>query len=121
MITLEKVESIVNHIPCPICLNNRFLVSLSCESPGSPCDFHAECQHCHNKILITQDTKSMEEMWLSINQTIKEQGCPKCGDKKLNLEFLCDLESEDCFFIVKCKDNGHYSRFNNAGFRYLFH
>lgn len=120
MTKLEIVEAVAKKIACPICLNSRFEVNLSCELPKSPCDFHAVCGHCQHKILITQDTKTMEEVWLRIEQHINNKGCPECGDHKLNLEFLCAVDSKDCFFLVKCGDNGHYSRINQEGIQFLF-
>lgn len=118
---LEKIESLVKDIPCPICLNSRFEVHMSCDLPRSPCDFHAECQHCHNKILVTNETKTMEKVWAEIQESVMEKGCPECGDKKLHLEFLCHWKSEDCYFLVRCEINNHYSRLSREKTQYLFY
>jgi hypothetical protein len=32
---------------------------------------------------------------------------------------LCDVHSENCFFMVRCKENDHYSRLDRFGFRSL--
>jgi hypothetical protein len=109
MTTLEIFEATAKKIPCLICLNSRFQVNLSCELPKSPCYFYAVFGHCQHKILITQNIETMQEVCLRIEQHINNEGCPGCGDHKLNLEFLCDVDSKDCFFLVKCLDNGHYS------------
>ena len=117
---LEIIETLVKAIPCPICLNSRFQVYLNCELPKSPCDYHAVCGHCQHKIIVTSDTKTMEEVWVRVNEHIKQQGCPECGDHKLHLLFLCDVNSEDCFFLVRCGDNRHYSRLSPDKTQFLF-
>lgn len=117
---LQTIEMLASKIPCPICLNSRFEINLNCELPHSPCEYNAVCGHCHHKIVITQTSKTMEDVWERVEKTILEKGCPKCQDQKLTLEFLCDLHSEDCFFLVRCKENGHYSRIDQKGIMYLF-
>lgn len=120
MSKLEAIETLVTRIPCPVCLNSRFEVALSCDMPHTPCDYHAVCSHCHYRFVVTTDTKTMDEIWKGIEQHVLEQGCPECGDFKLSLEFLCDVKSEDCFFLVRCKDHGHYSRLSRESIQYLF-
>ncbi len=117
---LETIEHLVKKIPCPVCLNSRFEVQLNCELPKAPCDFHAVCQHCHYKFVVTQDNKEMGDIWMGIEKHVAEKGCPECGDKKLQLEFLCDVQSEDCFLLVRCEDNQHFCRINREGIQYLF-
>ena len=39
MTPLEKIESLVPRLACPVCLNFRFEVNLSCDMPETPCDF----------------------------------------------------------------------------------
>ena len=117
---LLTVEMLVDKIPCPICLNSRFEVNLNCDLPNTACDFHAVCGHCHHKIIISQDTKTMREVWGQVETHIIDTGCPECKDHKLNLEFLCDVKSEDCFFLVSCDDNGHHCRIDQKGIQFLF-
>lgn len=120
MTKLETVESLVAKIPCPVCLNSRFEVALSCDSAHSPCDVHAICGHCHYRFVVTDDAKTMDDLWPEIQQHLTHKGCPECGDHKLDLEFLCDVKSEDCFFLVRCSENGHYSRVGRTEVQYLF-
>ena len=120
MTKLESIETLVSKIPCPVCLNSRFEVNLNCDLPKSPCDFHAVCGHCHNKIVVTPYTKTMNDLWSQVEKHIIKTGCPECGDHKLSLEFLCDIQSEDCFFLVRCEDNSHYSRIDQKGIKFLF-
>jgi len=120
MSLLETVETLVGKIPCPVCMNSRFQVNLNCEVAKAPCDIHARCGHCNYKFLVTNDTKTMEDIWLRVEQHVVDKGCPECGDHKLHLEFLCDVKSENCFFLVRCGDRGHYSRLSPHGIRYLF-
>ena len=119
MTRLESIESLIPKIPCPVCLNSRFEVNLSC-APHTECDVHAHCQHCHYKFVVTEDPKTMEQVWNRLHKHFEDSGCPQCGDNKLHLEFLCDVGSEDCFSLVRCGDNEHYSRFDHSGFKYLF-
>ena len=120
MDTLETIEKLVQDIPCPVCLNSRFEVNLSCDLPGSPCDFQAACGHCHYKFIVTTDTQTMEQVWGKVRDQVKGQGCPECGDEDLNLEFLCDVQSEDCFFLLRCAKNGHFCKVDQKGILHLF-
>ncbi|MFQ5449819.1 MAG: hypothetical protein ACE5E9_04285 [Nitrospinaceae bacterium] len=120
MTKLETIELLVQNIPCPVCMNSRFEIKLSCDLPRSPCDFYAVCGHCTYKFVVTEDFKSKGNLLESVKRHIERSGCPKCGSKRLETEFLCDLGSEDCFFLVRCEENNHYSRINQGGIRYLF-
>ncbi|MDA0692779.1 MAG: hypothetical protein O3A78_12670 [Nitrospinae bacterium] len=118
---LEAIESLVSKIPCPVCLNSRFQVNLSCDSPHSPCDYHAVCGHCHYKFVVTEDYDQNRDIFQSVKEHIEKNGCPKCESKDLDIEFMCDLGSQDCFFLVKCGKGGHYSKVDQKGIFYLFH
>lgn len=120
MNTLESVEAIIDKIPCPICLNSRFEANLSCDSPNSPCDVHAVCGHCGYRFVVTNDTQTMDELWPRIQKEVHQKKCPECGDDDFSMEFLCDLKSEDCYFLVRCAKNGHYSRIDRESIQYLF-
>jgi len=63
--------------------------------------FSALCVHCGYRFVVTQDSQSMEKLWLKIQNSIEGQGCPECGDTQLELEILCGVKSEDCFFLVR--------------------
>lgn len=120
MSTLQSIEAIIDKIPCPICLNSRFEVNLNCDLPNAPCDVHALCGHCGYRFVVTNDTRTMEELWPRIQQEVKKQRCPLCGDEEFSMEFLCDLQSEDCYFLMRCSKRGHYSRVSRDSIQYLF-
>jgi hypothetical protein len=120
MSRLETIESLVGKLPCPVCLNARSTVQLSCQTPGDPCDIEVVCEHCHHKYITSDEPATMMRVWDRVHEKIKGQGCPECGDANLNLEFLCDTKSEDCYFLVQCEKNNHYSRIDTKGIRYLF-
>ena len=117
---LETIESLVQKIPCPVCLNSRFEINLSCEVPRSACDFQAVCGHCHYKFIVTEDYADKKDILGLVKDHIEINGCPECRSKDLDIEFMCDLGSEDCFFLVKCRENNHFSRIDRKGIRYLF-
>ena len=117
---LLVVEMLVGKIPCPICLNSRFEVNINCDLPNAPGDFHAVCGHCHHKIVVSQDTKTMREVWGQVEKHIIEKGCPECKNHILSLEFLCVVKSKNCFILVRCDDNGHYCRIDQKGIQFLF-
>ncbi len=117
---LEVVEALVQNIPCPVCLNTRFEVKLSCELPRSACDTHAVCGHCHHKFVVTQDFKAREDLLDKVKAHLAGSGCPQCRSKQLAVEYLCDLGTEDCFFLARCQPEGHYSRIDTQSIRYLF-
>jgi hypothetical protein len=120
MSTLEKIEAVIDKIPCPVCLNSRLGANLSCDSPNSLCDVHALCDHCGHRFVVTNDTRTMEELWPKIQQEIKKKKCPECGDDQFSMEFLCDVKSEDCYFLVRCTKSSHYSRVSRDSIQYLF-
>ncbi len=40
--------------------------------------------------------------------------------EEFSMEFLCDVKSEDCCFLVRCSKKGHYSRVSRDSIPYLF-
>lgn len=108
----EILETTMNKMPCPNCFDSRFQTYMSCEHPKAPCDFHAVCNHCNFKFFFTGGTKAkaMEEMWKGVEENMPEKRCPDCGGDRIYLEFLCNVLSKDCFFLVRCEDNYHYYR-----------
>lgn len=117
---LETIETLVQKIPCPVCLNSRFQVNLSCDVPQSACDYHAVCGHCHYRFIVTEDYLDKKDILQLVKEHIETNGCPECKSKALEIEFLCDLGAEDCFFLVRCRENNHFSRIDQKGIRYLF-
>ncbi|MCH8158137.1 MAG: hypothetical protein IID18_10385 [Nitrospinae bacterium] len=120
MTRLETIESTIGKVPCPVCLNARLSVGLSCDTSHSPCDFRATCGHCQHAFIVSDDPKTMEDIWINLEKKIGSGGCPRCGDDELHLDFLCDVGSEDCFFLIKCGSNGHFSKLDHSGLKYLF-
>ncbi|NIQ02532.1 MAG: hypothetical protein GWM98_20925 [Nitrospinaceae bacterium] len=120
MTQLETIESVIPRVPCPICLNSRLEVALVCDTPRNPCDYQAVCGHCGYRFMVSSDVKTMEELWPRVESQIIQKGCPQCGDHKLRTEFVCDVKSEDCYFVVRCSDHGHYSQVRGNSIQYLF-
>lgn len=120
MTKLERIETLIQKISCPVCLRSQLQVDMNGDPPHSPCEIHAECGHCNYKFIVTDDVKEMEDAWLEVQNLVERRGCPKCLDRKLSLEFLCDVESENCFFLVRCNENNHYSRLDQKEIQYLF-
>lgn len=120
MTKLKRIETLIQKISCPICLSPRLQVDINGDPPHSPCEIHAECGHCNYKFIVTDDVKEMEEVWLEVKNHVDGKGCPKCSDRKLSLEFLCDVKSEYHFFLVRCNENDHYSQLDQKNIRYLF-
>ena len=117
---LGMIETLAKKILCPVCSNSRFLVLSDVGLPRSICDYHVVCNHCHYKFIVTRDVDIMQEVWSQIGKDIIRQGCPECGDHKLHFELLCYVDSEDLHYLIRCVDNNHYSRINQAGIQYLF-
>ena len=94
--------------------------NLSCELPHTPCDINALYGHCGHRFVVTNDTQTMEELWPKIQQEIKKKQCPECGDDQFSMKFLCDVKSEECYFLVRCSKSGHYSRVSRDFTLHLF-
>jgi len=120
MTKLEVIESLVQKTPCPVCTHIDYQVTLNCEIPSQPCDHIAACQNCGHKILINEETKTLDELFPEIKQHVEKQECPKCVGSELVIEYSCDKNTKDCFFLARCKDAGHYMRIDTNGIRYLF-
>lgn len=120
MSRLETIENLIGQLPCPLCLNTRSSIQLSCETRHEPCNIEVVCGHCNHKYIVCDEPTTMWTVWDRVSNKIKGQGCPECSDKNLNLEFLCDTKSEDCYFLVQCEKNNHHSRVDTNGIRYLF-
>jgi len=120
MTKLEVIESLVQKTPCPVCTHIDYQVTLNCEIPSTPCDHIAACQNCGHKILINEETKTLDELFPEIKQHVEKQECPKCVGSELVIEYSCDKNTKDCFFLARCKDAGHYMRIDTNGIRYLF-
>ena len=117
---LEVIETLAENTPCPVCVHMEYQVILNCDIPSQACDHVAVCQNCGHKILVTEETKSLDELFPAIKDHIEKQECPKCEGSELVIEYSCDKDSKDCFFLAKCKDAGHYMRIDTSGIRYLF-
>jgi len=115
---LEVIESIAANTPCPVCTHTNYNVTLFCETRGEPCEYAAECQNCSNKILITEKTKSINDLYPEIKKHVEKNECPEC-EGEMEIEYTCDKDSKDCFFLARCK-GGHFSRLDTQGIRYLF-
>lgn len=120
MTKLEVIESLAQKTPCPVCTHIDYQVTLNCEIPSEPCDHIAACQNCGHKILINEETKTLDELFPEIKQHVEKQECPKCVGSELVIEYSCDKNTKDCFFLARCKDAGHYMRIDTNGIRYLF-
>lgn len=120
MTKLEVIESLVQKTPCPVCTHIDYQVTLNCEIPSKTCDHIAACQNCGHKILINEETKTLDELFPEIKQHVEKQECPKCVGSELVIEYSCDKNTKDCFFLARCKDAGHYMRIDTNGIRYLF-
>ncbi len=69
---------------------------------------------------MTEDYSANKDILQSVKEHVAKNGCPKCDSKDQEIEFMCDLGSQDCFFLVKCGKNGHYSKVDQKGILYLF-
>jgi len=119
MIKLETLEILTTGVCCPNCQRFALQVNLNCSVPKSPCDYNIVCDHCRYVFFVSQDAKTMEPVWIELEKLLDRKACPECGDNRLHLEFLCDVHSENCFFMVRCTENDHYSRLDRFGLRSL--
>ena len=109
MTKLEKL-GMVKELPCPNCFDSSIKIYSNSDIPKAPSDFFAVCNHCKYKFFFTDDSQTMKEKWNDVEEGAFEEGCPECGGYKIYLELLCDVQSKDCFFLIRCKDNNHMSR-----------
>lgn len=104
----NKIAARLEKVGCPVCLNTRFSVVLRCDfSTGDGCMFVGECQHCGAKFDI-QNVPTIEEMCSQAEHRFARQPC-NCGGST-ELQFLCELETEDCCFVAVCRACGSRRR-----------
>ena len=114
------IKTLAQKFVCPVCSYSRFIVNIGSELAKSSCDYNVVCDHCQYKFIVTRDEDVMQEVWSQIWKDITRQECPECGDHKLLFEFLCNVGSENLYYLIRCVDNNHYSRLNQEGIQYLF-
>jgi hypothetical protein len=96
----ERVVTRLTNVACPFCLNTRFSVTLRCDfSTGEGCALVGECEHCSAKFDI-ENVATFEEMWGQAEHLCGHEQCV-CGGST-ELVFLCDLDTEDCYFAAVC-------------------
>jgi hypothetical protein len=106
--SFDKIAFRIGRVACPYCLNTRFSVVLRCDfSTGHGCGLVGVCRHCGAKFDI-ENTSTLEEMIARTEQAFSQRACP-CGSE-LQLEFLCDVATEDCYFVVVCRACGSTRR-----------
>ena len=67
---LEANELLAQKTPCLVCNHMNYQFALFFESPGYPCEYTAECQNCGNRILVTEDTKTIDDLLPEIKQHV---------------------------------------------------
>lgn len=120
MSKLETIETLTQKIPCPVCSNFISIGAIGYGLSKSLCDYNVVCDCCRYKFIVTGDEDVMQEVWSQIGKDIVRKKCPKCGDHKLHFEFLCYMNSEKFYYLIRCGVNNHYSRINQEGIHYLF-
>jgi len=96
----ERVVTRLRNVACPVCLNTRFSVMLRCDfSTDKGCALVGECSHCSAKFDI-ENVATFEEMSSRAQQLYCHEPCA-CGGST-ELVFLCDLDTEVCYFAAVC-------------------
>jgi hypothetical protein len=105
---LSQVPGRLEKIACPVCLHTRFSVILRCDlSPGQACTLVGECQHCSTKFDIL-NVQTIDELCDQAERRFSHRPCV-CGGAT-RLQFLCDLETQDCYFVSVCSTCGSRRR-----------
>lgn len=105
---LEKLGDRLREVGCPVCLNTRFSIVLRCDLAwGDVCAIVGECQHCGKKFDI-QNVATLPQMVAEAARKFSGTAC-ECG-RATDLRFLCDLDSEDCYFVSLCPVCGEHRR-----------
>jgi hypothetical protein len=120
MTRIEVIESFVQEVPCFICLQVDFQVTLNCELPDQVCDHIAECKNCGHKALITEIASGLNALSPKIKGLAERQGCLICQDSNLLVDYICDNGSKDYFYFARCLNEKHYMIINANGIQYLF-
>lgn len=96
----DRIMARLRKVACPFCLNSQFSVGFLCDfSIGDGCALVGECQHCSAKFHI-ENVATFEQMWGQAERLYCHEPCG-CGGPT-ELLFLCNLETEDCYFAAVC-------------------
>jgi hypothetical protein len=96
----DRIVTRLGNVACPLCLNSRFDVLLRCDfSTDDGCALVGECQQCSAKFDI-ENVETFEEMWDRTDHLYSHEPCACRGST--DLVFLCNLETEDCYFAAIC-------------------
>jgi hypothetical protein len=104
---LTEVQLKLQKVGCPLCFNTRLELVLRCDLGQDGCIYTAKCLHCGNVFEANTKSETMEEFETVLEDKIKKSGCPKCGGHDLQVNFRCDLASQDCFHVLTCETCDH--------------
>jgi len=104
---LTEVQLKLQKVGCPLCFNTRLELALRCDLGQDGCIYTAKCLHCGNIFEVHTRSKTMEKLEPALVDKIKKKGCPKCEGHDLQVNFRCDLASQDCFHVLTCQTCGH--------------
>lgn len=107
MDTLTEVQRRLQRVGCPQCFNTRLDLVLRCDLGQGECIYTAKCLHCGNVFEVNTKSKTVEELEPELQDKMKTSGCPQCGGHELQVNFRCDLASQDCFHVLTCQTCGH--------------
>jgi Fe2+ or Zn2+ uptake regulation protein len=107
MDTLTEVQLKLQKVGCPLCFNTRQDLVLRCDLGQDGCIYTAKCLHCGNVFEVNTKSKTIEELEPELQKEMKVSGCPNCDGHDLQVNFRCDLASQDCFHVLTCETCGH--------------
>jgi hypothetical protein len=96
----DRIVTQLRNVACPLCLNSRFDVLLRCDfSTDDGCGLVGECLDCSAKFDI-EDVETFKQMRDRTDRLYCHEPCGCRGST--DLVFLCNLETEDCYFAAIC-------------------
>jgi hypothetical protein len=104
---LTEVQLKLRKVGCPLCFNTRLELVLRCDLGQDECIYTAKCLHCGNVFEVNTKSETIEELEPALVKKIKTSGCPKCRGHDLQMNFRCDLASQDCFHVLTCQSCDH--------------
>jgi DNA-directed RNA polymerase subunit RPC12/RpoP len=104
---VTEVQLKLQKVGCPQCFNTRLDLVLRCDLGQDGCIYTAKCLHCGSVFEVNTKSKTVGELEPELEKKMRESGCPKCGGHDLQVDFRCDLASQNCFHVLTCETCGH--------------
>jgi len=104
MASLHEVARKLSSVKCPYCDEGYPFELTERVDPDLGSSYVATCHGCACTFRITIDTQKLIEKEPALEERLSKTLCPNCHHQGVALEFRCDSEKQECFYVMSCKE-----------------